>query len=664
MTAKVISLRLPAGVQQDGTLFDAGSWVEAQWVRFQRGKPKKMGGYRALFNNASGVSRGLIMSSVNGLNYVTSGWSGGLQQWTTNNTDGTGFGPIPYALPSTFTVNARNLWQFDIGFDSTGNRANKLVAHAGQNLTDITSTVNTPVYAGLVDSTTLTKVGVFTAVGSAASASTTLTLAAVNTRVFFGQSVSGTNIAANTTVANVVGAVVTLSAATTGVITAGTITFDNNIAVSGGCVVLHPYLFVYGNDGLIQNSSAGDFSNWTASDANANNVAGGKVIKGLPLRGGNNSPAGLFWSTDSLIRVSFSPRTVGGINYYWQYDLLTSQTSIMSSSCVVEYDGIYFWAGVDRFLMYNGTVQEVPNSENMNYFFDNLNYAQRQKVWATKVPRWGEVWFFYPHGNVDECNNAVIYNIREKKWYDSGLLADGGKRSAGYFSEVFRYPIWGDNTQTTLAPTFIGSITGNQLTVSNGTNGLPLLANTLVIGQQIAANGIPANTQILSQSSGTTGGNGIYILSTTSASGVASTVISVVGYSLWQHETGTDRVYLGTQTAINSFIETNSIGFNTGGPGANEIVGDNKFIRLERFEPDFVQSGPMELYVSGKGYADDVDVVTGPFEWTPSTLKIDLREQRREMRLRFVSNTLGGNFLMGRCLLSADMGDERSTGTP
>jgi hypothetical protein len=88
-----------------------------------------------------------------------------------------------------------------------------------------------------------------------------------------------------------------------------TATFDNNISVSGGCVVIHPYLFVYGNNGLIQNSSAGDFSNWVAADANANNVATGKIVKGLPLRGGTASPAGLFWALDSLIRVSFSPTT-------------------------------------------------------------------------------------------------------------------------------------------------------------------------------------------------------------------------------------------------------------------------------------------------------------------------------------------------------------------
>jgi len=57
-------------------------------------------------------------------------------------------------------------------------------------------------------------------------------------------------------------------------------------------------------------------------------------------------------------------------------------------------------------------------------------------------------------------------------------------------------------------------------------------------------------------------------------------------------------------------------------------------------------------------------VTTGPYAYQPGTLKIDLREQRREMRLRFESNTQNGNYQMGKVLLLAEAGDERSTGNP
>jgi hypothetical protein len=72
----------------------------------------------------------------------------------------------------------------------------------------------------------------------------------------------------------------------------------------------------------------------------------------------------------------------------------------------------------------------------------------------------------------------------------------------------------------------------------------------------------------------------------------------------------------------------------------------------------------MEIYVTGKGYADDTDVTTGPYEFDPTTLKVDMREQRREMRVRFSSNVFNGNYETGNILLSVDLGDVRSTGNP
>jgi len=315
-------------------------------------------------------------------------------------------------------------------------------------------------------------------------------------------------------------------------------------------------------------------------------VATGKIVKGLPIRGGSTSPSGLFWAADALIRVSFSPSSAGGANYYWTYDLVSSQTSIMSSSSVVEYDGIYYWAGVDRFLMYGGQVQEIPNNNNQNYFFDNINLAQRQKVWATKVPRYGEIWWFYPKGDATECTDAVIYNVREKAWYDAGQ-AVGARRSAGVFSEVFPKPIWAGND-----------------------------ANSL----------------------GT--------------------------YTMWQHETGADAIYLTSVNAVQSYFETFSVGTLGGLVGSQQQPGDNLWTRIERIEPDFIQSGNMSVVITGEGYADDTTVDSPPYNFSPTTLKIDMREQRREMRLRFESNVAGGDYQTGRVLLSLTTGDVRGTGNP
>ena len=593
MSQKVVTLTVQPGIQRDGTQFAGDRWSDGLWVRFQRGLPKKIGGYRGIFLNASGVSRGMTMTSVGGLNYVVSGYATGLEQWVTDNDDGVGSGPTQYnfsavgSMTYTFQPDANNLWQFDIAYDSGGG-VNSLVAHPGLNLTNIDNTVTTRVLVGQFPGSTMSPVGVFTQTATT-NATSTITINAVDVRIGAGQSITGSGIPANTTVVSVTRTTSTTTVVMSQNATASatvTLTFDNNIAVSGGCVVLHPYLFVYGDHGFIQNSSAGNFQNWVSADSNANNVATGKIVKGMPIRGGTSSPSGLFWSLDSLIRVSFAPNSSGtGYAYYWSYDLISSQTSIMSSQCVVEYDGIFYWMGTDRFLMYNGVVQEIDNQVNQNWIFDNLNYTQRQKVWATKVPRWGEIWWFYPRGSANECTDAIIYNVREKTWYDAGQ-AIGARRSAGTFSEVFRKPLWA----------------GNDLN-------------------------------------------------------------SASKYTVWQHETGTDQIYLNTVDAIQSYIESNNIGWVTGGPGANAPMGDNKLVSIQRIEPDFNQYGGMTVYVTGGGYATDVDTTTS-YVFSPSTLKIDMREQRRQLRLRFESNTQNGNYEMGRVLLSIEIGDERSDSNP
>jgi hypothetical protein len=672
MTAKVSVLRVGPGIQRDGTILASPSYVDGKWVRFQYGRPRKIGGYNASFLNASGISRGMIMSAQNGLNYVISGYNDGIQQWTTDNDDAVGFGPINvepagsistvqitnkgsaytngtytnvpinavtgsgalatvvvslnlvtsititaggsgYIHNGSVTINASDiggtgsgfagyvsalttyspdsntLWQFDIGYDAYGTGQNNLIAHPGQNLSDISSTVNTRPMLGLFTGTTLSPVGVFTATGTTTSGSPNVTFTTTNVAMGPGVSVTGTGIPANTTIvsASVVAGVwtVVLSQNATA---SGTVllTFDNNISVSGGVVMLYPYLFVYGNYGLIQNCSAGDFNNWTSADANANNVSSTKVVKGFPLRGGTTSPAGLFWTLDSVVRVTYAPQSVGASTLYWRYDLITQQSSILSSSCVIEYDGIFYWAGTDRFLMYNGVVQEVENTQNFNYFFDNLNWSQRQKVWASKVPRWGEIWWFFPSGSSTECNDAVIYNVREKCWYDAGQ-ALGARRSAGVFSEVFRKPIWGGWD-------------------SNGTG----------------------------------------------------------GYTLWQHESGTNQIYTNNVDAIESYFETNIIGASAGLVGSVDQPGDNLWTRCERVEPDFVQSGEMSLIVTGKSYADDTDDPSDPYIFDPTTLKIDMKEQRREMRLRFTSNTQNGDYFLGKVIMSLETGDVRGTGNP
>jgi hypothetical protein len=129
--------------------------------------------------------------------------------------------------------------------------------------------------------------------------------------------------------------------------------------------------------------------------------------------------------------------------------------------------------------------------------------------------------------------------------------------------------------------------------------------------------------------------------------------------SIWQHELGVNRVEGQNQNAIESYFETNDLGLVSGGPSQPSPVGDNFWLHLERVEPDFLQEGVMSLFVTGRPFAQSEDLTTGPYLFDPNTGKIDLREQRRELRLRFVSNVVNGDYQVGKVILNANIGDVR-----
>ena len=200
--------------------------------------------------------------------------------------------------------------------------------------------------------------------------------------------------------------------------------------VSGGVMVIGNYLVSYGSAGYVQwNTIANNLTGGTDEDF----VTPQKIVQGLPVRGGG-VPAGLLWSLDSLLVMR---QNSSGIPSLWSWDTL-GEISMLSSRGAIEYDGVYYWPSVDRFMSYNGVIREVPNQFNVNFFFDNLNYAQRQKVFAIKFPRFGEIWWCFPYGNATECNRAVILNLRENCWYDTMLPEDG--RTDGIYAKVYNKP--------------------------------------------------------------------------------------------------------------------------------------------------------------------------------------------------------------------------------
>lgn len=351
--------------------------------------------------------------------------------------------------------------------------------------------------------------------------------------------------------------------------------------VSGGACAIGQFMFYYGSGGFLGWSDTNAPATLGSGLAGTANPTAQKIVKGMPISGGTgNSPAGIFWSLDSVIVASF----VGG-TVVFNIDNKANFNSILSSSCPVEYDGIYYWIGTSRFMMFNGVVQELKNRINKRDFFENLNYAYRQKVFGFKVEAKGEIWWCYPRGAATECNWAIIYNTRLGTWYDTPLPIG---MSSGCYAQIYPFGLVG----------------------------------------------------------------GVVMDSVTNL------------YKVWQNETGVDLAddRGAVPTAIMAFYETANMA-----PVIVPLLGAPivRGIMVEAAAMDFLQSQSMNFYVNGRSTANGPDLLSDAFVFSPppqtgSAALIHPKTTRNQIRFRFESNTLGGNFTAGIPIAYCRASDGRS----
>jgi hypothetical protein len=131
-------------------------------------------------------------------------------------------------------------------------------------------------------------------------------------------------------------------------------------------------------------------------------------------------------------------------------------------------------------------------------------------------------------------------------------------------------------------------------------------------------------------------------------------------YKFWVHEIGTDEIDGLLLNPIQSYFETADISLPV-------TASVNKALQVLMLEPDFVQSGDMTVQVTGRANARAPEV-DGPImtivetAQTPQEQVVFLKTQRRELRFRFESNTLGGDFQMGLILAHVQPGDGTTLG--
>ncbi len=706
MADKLYPLAMKPGIKRDGTKFQGEYCTAGQWMRWQRGTPRKMGGLQAV-NVAlpSPPTENLVpphilflLSQTSATIWAYIGNATGVSNFQFNNNlnlPGGGEKKLIITIPE----NANLLWQM-ISIVSTitvvnSNQAvptktSTIIFFGCNNLENIENTISAEIYYTVpFAQTSATKVN----------------------RTAAPQGKYNPNIADS----------------------------PSGIGdVDGGMCYAAPYLFFYGSNGKVIISSATYALNFNINDdplttaARPLTICNDKIIYGAAIRGGALSPTVLFWSMSSVVRISNTATT--GATPSFKVDTLTQACSILSSRCVLEYDGLFFWPGTNRFFTYNGAVQEMINTMSLNYFFDNLDMTRRQLVFGQVNARFGELWWFYPVKGITNGNSRVlIYNIRENSWYDTAYNADSGMAldsNGGFYtiSPSFTQPpgnlyLWQHETgvnevlpQVNNYNPFIrqlgGAASSNTLDTEDNNGGgvasnafdedLATACYQTAINGNISYDYGEGKTQTITRV-GVMAAIAIQYNLTVKRSNnlidweVADTFKPNQQYNpniiVWliitnpqpyrayriQQTNGQNEkplaiteIYFDTtanapqavSTGISSYFTTPIFSFSSFSP-LKEMDGIDRWLQLKRIEPDFVMPKPGEtitIQVNTKQFAQDpffTTLIPGPLptqEITGLTPKVDFYIQGRQMSVTISSSNF---FELGHILLLISVGDGR-----
>jgi hypothetical protein len=198
------------------------------------------------------------------------------------------------------------------------------------------------------------------------------------------------------------------------------------------------------NDMLVRWSDQNNPFDWKPT---ATNTSGGQVLRlGSRILSGVSTKDEVIIFTDSAV---YSMRFIGPPDVF-SFNLVTQGVSIMGPMAAVNASNAVFFMGNDGFYVYSGAVEPLSSSVS-NYVFDNFNFEQSEKVFASVNSGFSEVTWFYCSRDSIEPDRFVTFNYEGRVWYygtfDMSSISSGANnvslsnnRVAWRDSNVFSVP--------------------------------------------------------------------------------------------------------------------------------------------------------------------------------------------------------------------------------
>ncbi|HWW46324.1 MAG TPA: hypothetical protein VNZ94_00595 [Xanthobacteraceae bacterium] len=168
--------------------------------------------------------------------------------------------------------------------------------------------------------------------------------------------------------------------------------------------------------------SQGNYNIWAPDETNTANTRnlseGTKLIAGRPLA----SHIALVWSDFALYVFQYT-----GQSSVFSSRLAGRNCGLISPSCAVTANGIAYWMGHTDFYLYNGSVQKIPNVEDIRaYVFGHLRAEDGYLAWGQYLPKHDEVIWVYVALEEEEPSYYVLLNVNDFSWATGRLFRSSG----------------------------------------------------------------------------------------------------------------------------------------------------------------------------------------------------------------------------------------------
>lgn len=185
-----------------------------------------------------------------------------------------------------------------------------------------------------------------------------------------------------------------------------------------------------GNPRKIQWSDLENNTVWTAASTN---LAGslelqtsGKIVTGKRVRGQNLI----------LTDVDAHIVTYTGQPFVYTAEYAGRACGIAGANAIAVQDNFAVWMGSHGFYMYDGYVKDLP-CEVSDYVFSDINQAQISKVYAVNNSQFSEVWWFYPSSASNENDRYVAWNYSENYWTIGTMARTAGTDRGAFMTPIF-----------------------------------------------------------------------------------------------------------------------------------------------------------------------------------------------------------------------------------